>query len=49
MDYVYQKQPRKKLSDVKYTLYPDINFVHDVIEANKRQKSIRDGLPANKD
>ncbi len=49
MDYVHQKKPRKKLSDVKYTLYPDINFVHDVIEANKRQKSIRDSLPANND
>jgi hypothetical protein len=45
MDYVYQKKPRKKLSDVKYTLYPDIDFVHDVIEANKRQREIKNQLP----
>lgn len=47
IDPVYEKKPRKKLVDVKYTLYPDVKFVNDIIEANSRQKEIRHKLTSN--
>lgn len=41
---IFEKKPRKKMVDVKYILHPDIKFVNDVVEANARQKEIKNRL-----
>lgn len=41
---IFEKKPRKKLVDVKYILHPDVKFVNDIIDANTRQKEIRNKI-----
>jgi hypothetical protein len=43
---VFEKKPRKKLTDVKYILHPDVKFVSDIIDANNRQREIKNQLKA---
>jgi len=42
-----QRGPRNSIVDVKYTLYPTLEFIHEVKKANRRMSKLCELLPRN--